>query len=269
MGPFSCMEQLTVAQIRTQLRQADEERFCELERSLAADTPKGVRQAVAAARARLDAQAAEAARLDGLYDFQGQLMMQAGAEVALGLDEVGRGPLAGPLAVGAVVLPLDARIEGLDDSKRLSEDERVRITSQVKERASAWTLQYASVEHIDTMGIATALRDAFVRAIAAIEAAGVHPDLILLDGNPLGLDAREVSVVKGDARVAAIAAASVLAKVDRDALMDQMDERYPGYGFAQHKGYGTAAHTDAIRRLGLSPLHRTSFCGAFTQESLF
>lgn len=263
------MEQLTVAQIRDLLRQADEERFCVLERSLAADTRKGVRQAVSAARSRLNAQAAEAARLDGLYELQAQLMEQAGAQAALGLDEVGRGPLAGPLAVGAVVLPLDARIEGLDDSKRLTEEDRVRIAAQVKASATAWTVQYASVEQIDTMGIATALRDVFSRAIRAIEEQGIRPGVILLDGNPMSLDAREVNVVKGDARVAAIAAASVIAKVDRDALMDKMDARYPGYGFAQHKGYGTSAHCDAIRQYGLSPLHRRSFCGAFAQETLF
>lgn len=263
------MAHITVEQIREQLRCADADEFAVLERSLAADTRKGVRQAVSTARARLAAAAAEQERLASMYAFQEELMAEAGAASAVGLDEVGRGPMAGPLAVGAVVLPPEPRIKGLNDSKQLSEDARVRIAEAVKGAALAWSVQYVEAPQIDEMGISAALRCAFLRAIEAVEAQGVMPGLVLLDGNPLRLDARERSIVKGDARVAAIAAASVVAKVERDALMDELDRAYPGYGFAENKGYGTAAHRQAIRELGLRPVHRVSFCGEFAQASLF
>lgn len=240
-----------------------------LERALAADTRKGVISAVRTARARLDAEDAESARLAALYDLEEQLRCDHGASVSVGLDEVGRGPLAGPLAVGAVVLPRDAVIEGLDDSKRLDASVRERIAAEVRERADAWTVQYASVDEIDSKGVTGALVLAFRRALDDIEAQGFDPGIVLLDGNPLHMDAREVNVVKGDRRVASIAAASVVAKVARDRLMEQLDVEYPGYGFAQNKGYGTAAHIEAIERLGLTPVHRMSFCRAFAQDTLF
>lgn len=263
------MEQLTVAQIRDQLRRAGSEQFSVLERSLAADTRKGVCQAVEAARARLAADAAERERLRSLYRFDAGMLEERGGACLVGLDEVGRGPIAGPLAVGAVVLDPGDPIAGLDDSKQVRPEARTAIASEVMARARAWTVQYASAARIDAEGIARALREAFAAAIAAIEAQGAAVDVVLLDGNPLHLDRREANVVKGDARSASIAAASIVAKVQRDALMDELDREYPGYGFAQHKGYGTKAHRDAIRRLGLSPIHRVSFCGEFTQASLF
>lgn len=263
------MEQLTVEQIRAQLRIADESEFAVLERSLAADTRKGVRQAVEAARTRLEANAAERARLASLYDAQRQMMIERGASIAVGLDEVGRGPMAGPLAVGAVILPEDPMIEGLNDSKQLSESVRLRIAGEVKERALAWSVQFIDAHEIDRIGISTALREAFHRAIRAIEEQGIRPDIVLLDGNPMHLDEREVNIIKGDSKMASIAAASVVAKVERDALMDRLDKEFPGYGFADNKGYGTESHRRAIRELGLSPVHRVSFCSEFTQASLF
>lgn len=263
------MSYITVEQIREQLRCASADEFAVLERSLAADTRKGVRQAVDAARARLAAAAAEQARLDALFSCQAELMRERGASCAVGLDEVGRGPIAGPLAVGAVVLPCEVRIEGLNDSKQLNASERERIAGEVKRVALAWSVQYVDAMQIDALGISTALRTAFRAAIAAVEQQGAPVDLVLLDGNPMHLDARECNVVKGDSKVAAIAAASVIAKVERDALMDRLDAEYPGYGFSENKGYGTAAHRQAIRELGLSPAHRVSFCGEFTQASLF
>ena len=259
----------TVAEIREMLQSADAARFAVLERSLVADTRKGVRSAVEVARRRLQAQAAEEERLSSMFSFQRQIALEHGGGVVLGLDEVGRGPLAGPLAVGGVVLPDECRIPLLNDSKQLTAQQREDIAAQVRQQAVAWTVRYVEPGDIDAHGIMASLKRAFRAAIAEIEAQGVHVGVVLLDGNPLHLDPREVNVVKGDARCASIAAASVVAKVERDALMDRLDERYPGYGFAKNKGYGSAEHTEAIKRLGLSAVHRASFCTSFTQESLF
>lgn len=263
------MLDLTVSEIRRKLQEADAEEFAALERSLVADTRKGVRSAVEVARRRIAAEVAERERLEGMYAFQRALVEQRGGGVVVGLDEVGRGPLAGPLAVGAVVLPDDAVIEGLNDSKQLKHEQRVAIAQIVKERALAWTVQYVGPHEIDAAGMTASLVAAFRRAVAAVEEAGVVPDVVLLDGNPLHMDKREVNVVKGDARCASIAAASIVAKVERDALMVDLDRQYPAYGFASNKGYASEEHIRAIKEHGLSPVHRASFCTAFTQPTLF
>ncbi len=263
------MIDLTVPEIRHKLQTATAEEFAVLERSLVADTRKGVRQAVEVARRRLAAEAAEAERLAALYAFEQALAAERGGSVVLGLDEVGRGPLAGPLAVGGVVLGPGEPIAGLNDSKQVAPEDRERVAARVREGARAWTVQYVEPAEIDRVGMTAALRGAFGRAIAAVEAAGVVPDVVLLDGNPLHLDEREVNVVKGDGKCASIAAASIVAKVARDHLMEEYDGQYPGYGFASNKGYGSEGHMAAIRELGLTPIHRRSFCTTFTQESLF
>ncbi len=214
------MIDLTVPEIRRKLQTASAEEFAVLERSLVADTRKGVRQAVEVARRRLEAEAAEAKRLVGMYAFERELAAERGGSVVLGLDEVGRGPLAGPLAVGGVVLDHADAIAGLNDSKQVAPDDRAAVAAAVRERARAWTVQYVEPADIDRMGMTAALREAFGRAIAAVEEAGVAVDVVLLDGNPLHVDEREVNVVKGDAKCASIAAASLVAKVARDALME-------------------------------------------------
>lgn len=262
------MIDLTVPEIRAKLQVADEAEFAVLERSLVADTRKGVRQAVEVARRRLEAERIEAERLAAMYSFERELALAQGGSVVLGLDEVGRGPLAGPLAVGGVVLG-DEVIEGLNDSKQIRPEDRETIAQIVKERARAWTVQYVEPADIDRDGMTASLRRAFGAAIAAIEGTGVAVDVVLLDGNPLHLDEREVNVVKGDAKCASIAAASIVAKVARDHLMEECDELYPGYGFAGNKGYGSEGHMRAIREKGLTPLHRRSFCGSLIQETLF
>lgn len=262
---------LTVTEVKKLLNDADKTQFAALERSLVADTRKGVRQAVDVARRRLEAEEAEAKRLQGMYDFQCQLAEAKAGEnaVIVGLDEVGRGPVAGPLAVGAVVLPNTPQIEGLNDSKQLAPSVRERIAEQIKEHARAWTVQYIEPADIDACGMTASLVTAFRRAISAIEASGVSVDVVLLDGNPLRMDPREINVVKGDGKCASIAAASIVAKVERDALMEAYDKKYPAYGFAHNKGYASADHIAAIKEHGLSDIHRVSFCTAFTQESLF
>ncbi len=256
----------TLAQIRAELHDADRAQYEALARALAADERKGVRQALDATRRRLEAADREEARLAGMYEFQERL---AAGGLAVGLDEVGRGPVAGPLAVAAVVLPDAPRIEGLNDSKQVPPDRREQIAEQVKHVALAWSVEYVEPGDIDEHGMASSLRSAFSRALAAVEAQGVHPDAVLLDGNALHLDPRERNVVKGDAKCASIAAASIVAKVERDALMYEYAKRWPEYGFESNKGYASAEHIEAIRRFGLCPIHRKTFCRSWTQESLF
>ena len=130
-------------------------------------------------------------------------------------------------------------------------------------------MKYVAAVVIDAVGMTASLVTAFRRALAAIEEAGVHPDVVLLDGNPLHMDDREVNVVKGDCRCASIAAASIVAKADRDALMCRLAKEYPAYGFEAHKGYASPEHIEAIRRHGLTPVHRVTFCTSFMQATLF
>lgn len=257
----------TVADIRQRLASVDAQEFAVLERSLRADTRKGVQQALEHTRHRLAQEQAERKRVEGLYEFERTL---AEGKVIVGLDEVGRGPLAGPLTVGAVVLdPKAPLIEGLNDSKQVSEAHRPTLAKTIKERALAWSIVNVGPDQIDQHGITACLKEAFTRAILEVEHKGICPEVVLLDGNPLHLDPREVNVIHGDARCASIAAASLIAKVSRDALMMAYDQQYPGYDFASSKGYGSARHRAAIQEKGLTPIHRVSFCQNFLQESLF
>ena len=256
----------TLAEIKAALQAATREEYEQMARALAADERKGVKQALAVALRRLDAEDAERERLEGMYAFQAQL---AQGGVAVGLDEVGRGPVAGPLTVAAVVLPDEPRIEGLNDSKQISPENREAIAAKVKELALAWSIQHIPPQDIDQNGMAASLRTAFTRALKAVEEQGVRIAAVLLDDNALRLDPREVNVVKGDAKCASIAAASIIAKVERDALMCRYAETYPQYGFQNCKGYASAEHIAAIKEFGLTPVHRASFCHAWTQETLF
>ena len=161
----------------------------------------------------------------------------------------------------------------MNDSKQLSAERREEIAAVVREVAIAWDIEYIQPQEIDEHGMTWALRTANLRAIAAIEeqlsAKGASLDAVLLDGNAQHLDAREVNIVKGDGKCASIAAASIIAKVDRDALMCRYAEQFPHYGFESNKGYASAEHIEAIKQHGLSPVHRASFCRAWTQETLF
>ncbi|MGI6265280.1 MAG: ribonuclease HII [Acutalibacteraceae bacterium] len=181
-----------------------------------------------------------------------------GHPVLCGVDEAGRGPLAGPVCAAAVILPAGAVIPGLNDSKKLSEKKREALYPLITAQATAWAVAFGTVEEIESLNI---LQATFLAMRRAIEGLNATPDLILIDGNrlPDGLPSPARAVVKGDATSASIAAASVLAKVTRDRYMIEQDARYPGYGFAVHKGYGTRAHYEALAKQGLSPIHRPSF----------
>ncbi|MEH6582828.1 MAG: ribonuclease HII [Halioglobus sp.] len=179
-----------------------------------------------------------------------------GADFA-GVDEVGRGPLAGDVVTAAVILNPNRPIEGLRDSKRLSPKRREELALLIRENATAWAVARATVAEIDEMNILQASLMAMHRAISALDP---QPGYVLVDGNrlPKWHYASE-AVVKGDDRVPAIAAASILAKVQRDGELIAFDRQYPGYGFAAHKGYPTAQHLKALRELGVTPIHRRSF----------
>jgi len=175
-----------------------------------------------------------------------------------GVDEAGRGPLAGPVAVAAVILDPRRPIEGLGDSKQLSQARREALAPLIRERALAWHLEFVSAHDIDRLNILRATLEGIARAVRALQPQADHA---LVDGNrlPPGLPCPAEALVKGDAREPAIMAASILAKVGRDQLMVAMESRYPGYGFAVHKGYPTPMHLEALRRLGPCAEHRRSF----------
>ena len=182
-------------------------------------------------------------------------------QVICGVDEAGRGPLAGPVCAAAVILPANLEIPGLTDSKKLTDKKRRELYPIIKERAIAYGIGFASEQEIDEINILQATFLAMQRAIDQLEG---KADLALIDGNrekDFGLPVK--TVVKGDSRSANIAAASVLAKVTRDDYMEEMALKYPGYGFEIHKGYGTKAHYEALRKLGHCPIHRMSFLRKF------
>lgn len=180
-----------------------------------------------------------------------------GYQLVAGVDEVGRGPLVGDVVTAAVILDPNNPIEGLNDSKKLSEKKRLALLPEIKEKALAWAVGRCSPEEIDELNILQATMVAMQRAIAGLQ---VQPDLALIDGNrcpQLPMDSQ--AVVKGDLRVAEISAASIIAKVVRDQEMEELDKQYPQFGFAKHKGYPTKAHFEAIEQHGVISEHRKSF----------
>lgn len=199
----------------------------------------------------------ELERLKGLKEIEENLHTQ-GIEYICGIDEAGRGPLAGPVVVAAVIMPKDSMIEGVNDSKKVSEKKREALYEEITEEAIAWGIGIIDQKEIDRINILNATKEGLTQAVKSLE---VKPDRIIVDAltgiNTLGIP--YTSIIKGDAKCYSIAAASIIAKVTRDRIMRQWDEIYPGYGFEKHKGYGTAAHIAAIKEYGLCPLHRLSF----------
>lgn len=180
-----------------------------------------------------------------------------GYKIVCGVDEAGRGPLAGPVFAAAVILPEDEMIEGLNDSKKLSEKKREYLYDYIKEKAISYSVASATEKEIDNINI---LNATFLAMRRAIEGLDVLPDMVLVDGNrcpTLKINSR--AIIKGDSLSASIAAASILAKVERDRLMKQLSQKYPQYKFEKHKGYGTKLHTDLIKEYGPCEIHRKSF----------
>lgn len=191
-----------------------------------------------------------------LWQLEEELYDQ-GCRLICGVDEAGRGPLAGPVCAAAVILPRGAEIPGLNDSKKLTEKKREALFEPIKAMAISYGIAFATVEEIEELNILNATFLAMNRAIAQLNP---QPELALIDGNRnSGIEISSRCIIKGDSSCTDIAAASVLAKVSRDRYMLQMDELYPMYHFRQHKGYGTKLHYEALREYGPSPIHRLSF----------
>ena len=235
------------------------EELADLEARYGDDPRKQVQRALASARRRVLREESDRQRVRDMYAFERDL---CDGGVALGIDEVGRGAIAGPLTVAAVALPAEPIIWGIDDSKRLTPARREALSKEIEKHALAIGIAHVAPKEIDQRGMAASLR---IAMSSAIEAAGIEPDHVLIDGNPIHVHERETCVVKGDSKVACIAAASIVAKVTRDAQMVAYEEEYPAYPFAASKGYASAEHIEAIRKNGLSNIHRASFCGNFVQ----
>lgn len=203
----------------------------------------------------------EIERLTNLKQIEEKLY-QNGVNLICGIDEAGRGPLAGPVVVASVVLPKDSMIEGVNDSKKISEKKREKVYERIIEEAISYGIGIIDQEEIDQINILNATKQGLTNSL---EELSVKPDIILVDAltkiDTLGIPYQ--SIIKGDAKSYSIAAASIIAKVTRDRIMRQWDEVYPVYGFAGHKGYGTAKHIQAIKENGICPLHRRSFVKNF------
>jgi len=231
-----------------------------LEAELRADPRPGAKAIVAAIDRRRHASRAEGQRLRKMLRFE-QALWAAGTVHVAGVDEAGMSPLAGPVYAAAVVLAPGTRLRDVDDSKKLDAKERDRLAVEIKASAKAWAVGTASVEEIDTLNIYWAGLLAMRRAVEGVAAAlGAAPDHLLLDARRLkDVPIPQERIVKGDARSLSIAAASILAKTSRDALMHSLDELHPGYGFSRHKGYPVKEHLAALDKLGACLAHRRSF----------
>ncbi len=245
----------SVSEIRQKLKEADSK--VQLEAFLAMyseDERNGVRALAATARKRLEAIKREEERTHAMYSFEREY---ADLGYICGIDEVGRGPFAGPVVAAAVILPKDCELLYLNDSKKLTESKRNELSDIIKSRAVAYAIGQVEADRIDEINILQATYEAMRTAIKNLD---IKPDILLNDAVTIpGVDIKQVPIIKGDAKSASIAAASIIAKVYRDALMVRYGEQYPEYNFASNKGYGSEEHRAAIARYGMCPIHRRSF----------
>lgn len=198
-----------------------------------------------------------------LFEFEDQYTEKGYTAIA-GIDEAGRGPLAGPVVAACAIMPLDDIIEGINDSKKLSEKKREALFEQIKEKALAFSIVEMPAEVIDDINILEATKKAMIQCTTEL---AIKPDVVFIDAVKLNLPYETLSIIKGDARSYNIAAASILAKVHRDRLMREYAKIYPEYGFAKHKGYGTSEHIRALKEFGPCPLHRALFIRNFIDGS--
>ncbi|MCR5234418.1 MAG: ribonuclease HII [Lachnospiraceae bacterium] len=224
------------------------------------DVRPGVISLVEKAVKRLEKYNAELIRIDGMKEYERKY---SDCAYICGIDEVGRGPLAGPVVAGAVILPKDCSILYVNDSKKLSEKKREELYDIIMEQAVSVGLGYIDNNRIDEINILNATYEAMRQAIGKLDP---QPDILLNDAVTIPkVDIRQVPIIKGDAKSISIAAASIVAKVTRDRLMVEYDKQYPGYDFAGNKGYGSAKHIEALKKLGPTPIHRRSFIGNFIE----
>lgn len=226
------------------------------EAALREDPRAGAKAILDAIERRRHANRAEGQRQRKMLEFERELWAAGHLQVA-GVDEAGMSPLAGPVYAAAVILPVECKLPGVDDSKKLDAAAREELAQEIRERAIAWGIGVCEADEIDRINIYRAGLAAMLRAVQALSA---QPDALLIDARRIPeLQIRQASIVKGDAKSLSIAAASILAKTARDARMAALDREWPGYGFAQHKGYPVASHYEALERLGACPIHRRSF----------
>ncbi|WP_412101701.1 ribonuclease HII [Heyndrickxia coagulans] len=218
------------------------------------DERKGAQKALEKWMRKLEKEREQLEKFREMSRFEDALRRH-GCRLIAGIDEAGRGPLAGPVVAACVILPEDFCLPGLNDSKQLSEKQREAFFAHIQEEALVG-VGFASAEEIDRMNVYEAAKKAMLAALGHLPAS---PDHLLIDAMEIPAPYPQTSIVKGDAKSISIAAASVIAKVTRDRYMREMDEKYPGYGFAIHKGYGTKKHLEAIMKLGPCPIHRKSF----------
>ena len=224
--------------------------------TLAADERKGVQKLLAAYNKRLEKAAAEKERFTAMLKLESELYAE-GCELIAGVDEAGRGPLAGPLVIAAVILPKDVFISGLNDSKQLSAAKRDMLYNEVMAKALDIEVNIVSVSNIDELNIYSATQQGMAQVLENLHC---RPQAALIDAMPVKVPGMKIeSVVHGDALSASIAAASIIAKVTRDRIMERLDLVYPAYGFAHNKGYGSSAHMQAVGELGATRWHRRSF----------
>lgn len=248
----------SISEIKKEFAQADDEALLCLLAEYAEDERAGVIGLLAQYRKKIQKLEEERQRLWRMREYERQY---ASYGLVCGIDEAGRGPLAGPVVAGAVILPKNCEILYLNDSKQLSEKRREALFDEIKEKAVAWGVGMVSPARIDEINILQATYEAMREAVGAL---AVRPQVLLNDAVRIpGIDLPQVPIIKGDAKSLSIAAASVLAKVTRDRLMREYDKVMPEYGFAAHKGYGSAAHIAAIQKYGPSPIHRSTFIKNF------
>lgn len=222
------------------------------------DERTGVRKCVEAARKRMESLEREKLRTEKLWEYE---RGYSGYSHICGIDEAGRGPLAGPVVAGAVILPKDCDLLYINDSKQLSEKKREELYTAILEKALCWGVGYASPQRIDEINILQATYEAMREAISKLHP---QPDLLLNDAVTIPqVSIRQIPIIKGDAKSISIGAASIIAKVTRDRLMREYDQLFPGYGFAKNKGYGGEAHIEALKKYGPTPIHRKSFIHRF------
>lgn len=255
------LQEMSVGDIREIIRQRGES-LSEMELSLISQDPRqGVQRLYQQFRRQQALAAKENLRLETLCLYENEARKKGYAVIA-GIDEAGRGPLAGPVVAAAVVLPDNVTIRGIDDSKKLSPAKREKLFYEVQRHALCWAVGEATVEEIDSLNI---LRASLLAMQRAVERLNCAPDYLLIDAVRIpGMAIPQLPIIKGDGKSISIAAASIMAKVTRDRIMDDIAREFPGYGFAQNKGYGTSDHIEAIKNIGHCKLHRKTFIKNFT-----
>ena len=250
----------SISEIKAELENADKDTRESLLELCKKDTRKGVLKLVEKYEKQKAAMAEELERLKKMHEFEDKYSEY---EYIAGIDEAGRGPLAGPVVAASVILPKDCEILYLNDSKQLSAKRRDELFDEIKQKAIAYGIGIVSQGRIDDINILQATYEAMREAIGRMSEKQ-NPDLLLVDAVHIpDVDIKQVGIVKGDAKSVSIAAASILAKVTRDRFMVEMDKLYPEYGFASHKGYGSISHIEAIKKYGASPIHRQTFIKNF------